>query len=656
MCSIPTSLYCSFPQLTRRAFSLMLVYVALSSAAPAVSGGELQQQRADYQRAEKLLREGNIKQFKKKVKTLKQYPLYPYLQLQELSRRLRTARVKEVQNFLEEHKQFSIASRLYSRWLYNLASRKQWQTFLQFYDDSRAGTELRCYYLRALIETGEPEAAFAGVPAIWLTGNSQPKSCDPLFKRWKSAGKLTDELTWRRMHMALERGQTSLARYLSKLLKKTSYKTAAATFLAVHQDPEQVKKLTVNKQQSSLNADIFIHGIRRWARTDVEAATKLFDKLVTRSEFEPADLNEAKVSLAYRFLLKPSKFGLKWLAEQAETSNDVRLLEYTARMALLQQDWPQLLSTIELMPPVLRQQMRWRYWTARVQQEQKNTATAGAIFAELADKRDFYGFLSAIELGKTFDFNDRALLPSAELVNEVAALPGMKMALELYAIGQPNNARREWSHALRGAPALTMVAAATLAQQWGWNNQAINTTIKAGTWNELTLRFPMSFLDYMTRGARIADIDLAWMYAIARQESAMKPDAISPVGARGLMQLMPATARETVQRSQLPLSAPQLLNEKHNSMIGSAHLSELMDYYDNNRILSSTAYNAGRRNVDGWLKRTNKPLPFDAWIETIPFRETRGYAQNVLMFASIYDYRMGDTIRFVHPHEKVIKR
>ena len=122
------------------------------------------------------------------------------------------------------------------------------------------------------------------------------------------------------------------------------------------------------------------------------------------------------------------------------------------------------------------------------------------------------------------------------------------------------------------------------------------------------------------------------------------------------MQLMPATARETVQRSQLPLRKPKLLDEKHNTLIGSAHLSELMHYYDNNRILSSGAYNAGRRNVDGWLQRSSEPLPFDVWIETIPFRETRGYVQNVLMFASIYDYRMGNTIRFVHPQETVIKQ
>ncbi|MGI9288263.1 MAG: transglycosylase SLT domain-containing protein [Pseudomonadales bacterium] len=655
---IPTFLTYDSGRLHFSAIVFLLVFVALSLTPTWVDAGELQQQRANYQRAEKLLREGKIKQFQKRAKSLKQYPLYPYLQLQELSRRLRTAKTKEVKKFLEQYKQFSIARRLHSRWLYNLANRKQWQTFLQFYDDTHAGTELRCYYLRALLSTGKANDAFAGVPSIWLAGKSQPKSCDPLFERWIDAGKLTEELTWRRLHLALEKNQISLARYLSRLLKQAKYKSSAATFMAVHKDPKRLKKLAANKQQTALSADIFLHGIRRWARTDVEAAAKLFDKSAARFQFDSTDLTEAKNSLAYRFLITPSKYGLKWLSKQIETNADPDLIEYTARLTLLYQNWPQLLAAIERMPVSLRQQMRWRYWSARAQQEingANDSATAEAIFVELADKRDYYGFLAAIELGQTFDFNDHALRPDAAVIAEVAELPGIKMALELYAVGQLSHARREWLHAIRGAPPLKMVAAAALAHQWGWDNQAITTTIKAETWNELTLRFPISFLDYMKKGARIADIDLAWMYAIARQESAMKPDAMSPVGARGLMQLMPATARETVNRSQLPLSKPQLLEEKHNSLIGSAHLSELMDYYANSRILASGAYNAGRRNVDGWLKRSKQTLPFDVWIETIPFRETRGYVQNVLMFASIYDYRMGDTIRFVHADERVIK-
>lgn len=653
---IPTAMTAKFCRLSTLVLTLVLLAPGVTPAW--VQAGELQQQRADYQRAQLLLRDGKLKQFHKRAKSLRQYPLYPYLQMQELSRRLRSAKTREVKKFLEQYQQFSIAQRLHSRWLYNLANRKQWQTFLQFYDDTRAGTELRCYYLRALLNTGKTSDALAGVPSIWLAGSSQPKSCDPLFDRWIAAGRLSEELKWRRLHLALQKNQISLARYLIKLFKQADYKASADTFVAVHQDPKRLRRLAANKQQTKLTADIFLHGIRRWARTDVEAAARLFDKSAARFQFDSSNLTEAKNSLAYRLLIAPSKFGLKWLNQHSATSTDSDFLDYTARLALLHENWPQLLTVVERMPDALRQQMRWRYWSARAQQEVNATgdsATVEAIYSELADKRDYYGFLSAIALGQTFDFNDHALQPDPALIQEVAELPGIKMALELYAVGQLSHARREWLYALRGAPALKMVAAATLAHQWGWDNQAVTTTITAETWDELTLRFPISFADYMKKGSRVAGIDLAWMYAIARQESAMKPDAISPVGARGLMQLMPATARETVNRSQLPLSKPQLLNERDNSLIGAAHLSELMDYYANNRILASAAYNAGRRNVDGWLQRRNESLPFDLWIETIPFRETRGYVQNVLMFAGIYDYRMGNTIRFVNGDERVIK-
>lgn len=645
------------PRVSPGLLLMLCITLALCPRGLPLHAGELQQQRASYQRAEKLLRQGKIKQFQKQAKALQNYPLYPYLRFQDLSRRLRTAKPREVNEFLREYKQFSVAGRLQSRWLYSLANRKQWRTFLQYYDAARAGTELRCHYLRALLETGKSREAFAGLPSIWLAGSSQPKSCDPLFKRWIAAGKLTDDLTWRRLLLALENNQMSLARYLIKLLKQSRYKSSAASLLAVHTNPERLQKIVGSAQRSALSGDIFLHGIRRWARSDVQAAAQLFDSTAARFQLDTSDLNEVRNSLAYRFLITPSEFGLQWAIKQSRASNDPDLSEYAARLALHYQDWPELLGTIARMPSAVRQQMRWRYWSARAQQEEDaatDSPAAEAIYSDLAEQRDYYGFLAAVALGRRFAVNDFALQPDPAEIAAVSELPGIAMALELYALGQLGNARREWSYALRGAPPLRMVAAATLAHEWGWDNQAITTTIKAETWDELTLRFPVSFADYMRKGARIAGIDLAWMYAIARQESAMKPDAISPAGARGLMQLMPATARETVDRSQLPLSQPQLLEEKHNSLIGSAHLSELMAYYGDNRILASAAYNAGRRNVDGWLQRSRKPLPYDVWIETIPFRETRGYVQNVLMFAGIYDYRMAQPIRFVHAREKVI--
>ena len=121
------------------------------------------------------------------------------------------------------------------------------------------------------------------------------------------------------------------------------------------------------------------------------------------------------------------------------------------------------------------------------------------------------------------------------------------------------------------------------------------------------------------------------------------------------MQLMPATAKATVKRNALPVSATNLLNEKDNSLIGSAHLGELSRNYGGNRILSSAAYNAGKSRADKWLKRSKQAQPFDVWVETIPFKETRNYVQNVLMFSAIYSYRLEENVEFIKTQEWIIK-
>ena len=332
---------------------------------------------------------------------------------------------------------------------------------------------------------------------------------------------------------------------------------------------------------------------------------------------------------------------------------------YAARIGLIYEHWQTVLKAIELMPESLQKTNRWQYWHAKASMQEKpqlDEVWKHNAFAELAKQRDYYGFLSALLLERSFDFNDHAISFSPDFQAQIKAIPGLEIALELYAAGELIGARREWRHALLDLPATHMISAAHIAKDWGWASQAVLTTIMARSWDELSLRFPLSYREYMHRGARMAGIELPWAYAIARQESAMNPAATSHAGAKGLMQLMPATAKETVKRNALPVKATDLHNEKVNSMIGTAHLGELARRYDGNRILASAAYNAGQHRADAWLKRSNREQSFDVWIETIPFKETRNYVQNVLMFSAIYDYRFENEVTFIKPNEWIVNR
>ena len=637
---------------------LIICLVAIVAIAPAMaSTSAIQKQRSIYLDAKKHIRAGKVKSLDRIKRQLKGYPLLPYLEFDDLSRGLRNANKKQVSSFLTRHKDLAVANRLKSRWLYNQAKKKNWPVFLEFYDDTLANTELRCYYLRALIQTGKPKDVWPHVPSLWIVGKSQPKSCDPLFSQWISGGHINNEHKWQRLKIALQKGNTRLASYVSKMLKG-SYKKSANKLLRVHRNPALVKKKTLFNTKNARDSEILIHGIRRLARTAPTEAARMLSRYTKSFKFMPDELTEAQKSIGFRILSHPSKKGLDWISKQLVKGVNQDVAVYAARISLLYNNWKILLKAIDFMPETLQQKERWQYWHAKASlalNPKLDEMWKHDAFGTLAVKRDFYGFLSARLLGQSFDFNDKTLTFGSDALSKVENTKGIIAALELYAADEPLNALREWHHALSQLPDTHMVVAAHIAEQWGWSNLAIQSTIKARAWDELKLRFPVSYVEYMKYGAKRGGIDLSWMYAIARQESAMNPSARSHAGAKGLMQLMPATAKATIQRNRLQIKNLDLLQEKQNSLVGGTHLGELIRYYDGNRALATAAYNAGKSRANSWLKRIDRTMPLDAWVETIPFKETRNYVQNVFMFASIYQYRLEQEPYFIKNSEWNIK-
>jgi soluble lytic murein transglycosylase len=192
----------------------------------------------------------------------------------------------------------------------------------------------------------------------------------------------------------------------------------------------------------------------------------------------------------------------------------------------------------------------------------------------------------------------------------------------------------------------------TLAQGWGWHAQGIQAAIAVRDRDELQVRFPLVYHDAFNTAAKEHNVDINWAYAIARQESAFVPDARSPAGAMGVMQLLPSTAKSTARNVGVTLSADrQLFEPETNIRLGTAHLNELMQRFGHNRILATAAYNAGPGRVHQWMANGGDLLPYDIWIETVPFHETRNYIQNVMTFSVIYGYRRGKQPRVLVENE-----
>jgi soluble lytic murein transglycosylase len=191
-----------------------------------------------------------------------------------------------------------------------------------------------------------------------------------------------------------------------------------------------------------------------------------------------------------------------------------------------------------------------------------------------------------------------------------------------------------------------------LATQKGWYRMAIDAAARAQVWDALDQRFPTPYQDIFKKNAALRQVSSTELMAIARRESAFFAGAQSPVGARGLMQIMPATGREVASSLQQRHSQSDLFDVDHNVLLGSAYYRQLLDRFGGNRIFALTAYNAGPHRVARWRNKAGQGIPVELWVETIPYKETRNYVQAVLSYNVVFQYMQDDTQILLTPLEQ----
>jgi soluble lytic murein transglycosylase len=227
---------------------------------------------------------------------------------------------------------------------------------------------------------------------------------------------------------------------------------------------------------------------------------------------------------------------------------------------------------------------------------------------------------------------------------ELLGRPGLLRAFELYAVGLPKFARREWSRALQGDDQTTQRLAAALANQRGWYDRAAFSLNSGDALRLYELRFPLATQDGVVPQAEQAGIDPAWAYGILRAESAWVSDARSGADARGLMQLVPATAAMVARSNGLNWNGgDSLYDPSTNITLGTRYLAQLASRYNGAPWLGSVAYNAGPNKLDQWLAARGTLAP-DVFVATMPYKETREYVARVMAFSLIYDWRLNGKV------------
>ncbi|WP_420558903.1 transglycosylase SLT domain-containing protein [Tepidicaulis sp.] len=312
-------------------------------------------------------------------------------------------------------------------------------------------------------------------------------------------------------------------------------------------------------------------------------------------------------------------------------------------------------------------QARGAYWMGRAADAMGDSAKAQVHFKEAAQhSTTFYGQLAEAALSAGAKKPAKLVIASADAAPRkgeasLMARPVMKATLMLYDADWTRMGR---VFALHLAETLEHPAElAALAEKigsLGYPEVAVRIAKTAATRNIVLPEqsYPLGVVpNYPAKGR---PVEPAFVYGLSRQESEFNPRAVSHAGARGLMQLMPATAKGVARRVSVPYRRDRLLDDPaYNAMLGSAHLGELLDEFSGSYIMTIAAYNAGERRVDEWVDTFGDPRStgVDAidWIESIPYSETRNYVQRVLENIQVYRARLAGGVASLDI-EKDLKR
>ena len=435
----------------------------------------------------------------------------------------------------------------------------------------------------------------------------------------------------------------SLAEFSARL-PMTENNTALLKFAVLQSFPRYLRTLPENMKDPSFAP--YAQWAKNWQLTD-------------------AEMREWEIAFLNRFFDNESPLFQQWRDTELLNLNADNLTERRLRMAIWQKT--DLTPWLNALSDEGRQKQEWRYWFAKTIEKSDSQKTT-EIWTALSHERGFYPMLAAAKLdpqtrGKRYHFGQPQLLVAPSITDEAWAdeFPKLKPALEeiaeLRQLDRLGAAKQRWRFLLENLPAdqkkEKQIALSQYANQQNWFDLGVDGSIIAKAFDHIQLRLPIAYSHYydialkprsLTLSKRkpqasqnATSISKTFAMAISRQESAWNPQAQSSANARGLMQLLPSTAKATASHAKLPYTDEvDLFKPLNNILLGTAYLAELNAKYPNNRILIASAYNAGAHRVEKWLARANGKLEMDEFVASIPFYETRGYVQNVLTYDFYY--------------------
>ena len=557
----------------------------------------------------------------------------------ELRARLDQASTAEIQEFLTTYAGTYAEDRLRNDWLLQLGRQRDWALIAQEYPRFRMNDdrEVRCYALGTEAQLNKPETP-AELKKLWYALRESDDGCTTVAEKLHDAKKLDSLDIWRKARLAMDNNRPRAAQAALNIESAELGKQA----ILIHADPQKYldKRIVAFTRKRK---ELSVLALIRIANTDPDKAAQLLEKkwglMLTKEEH---NWTWGVIGKQAAQKLQDNAHAYFSKVSRNQDLND-DLLAWKARAALRQGDWKAVAATLDAMEDA-KNDATWVYWKARAHLNTATTdaqrADATASLKSIAGLKGFYEQLALEELGQAISVPAK---PSPLTALEKAAAQqnaGLQRALYALSLGLRPEGNREWNystnlHTPGGMNERELLAAADLAcskQVW---DRCINTSDRTKTQIDFDQRFPMPLKDTVLRKSKEVQLDPAYVYGLIRQESRFIMDAKSVVGASGLMQVMPATAKWTAKKIGLTnFQLNQLNDHETNVAIGTGYLKLVLDDFDGSMPLAAAAYNAGPSRSRAWRK--GPVLEAAIWAENIPFAETRDYVKKVLSNTTNY--------------------
>ncbi len=627
-------------QLLRAILTPLVAAAVLAAAAPLVQA----QNRGDDTLLEmqQAFRKGDRKKLEQLLPAARGHALEPWAAYWELKARLNEAMPQEVQAFMQRYAGSYQEDRLRNDWLLLLGQRRDWGQFAEQHPHYRMSDdrEVRCYALLIdQIKGTAPATVADDVRSNWYAQRDADDGCTHAAGELYGYKKLSAVDIWRKARLGAEANRPRAVRAAVEIVAPE-----VLTQLKEVLDSPSKYLSARNTAGSRVRQELVLLALIKLASGDPDSAAHQLDS--KWSEYLSAEERNwawGVIGKSAAQKLSGSAHGYFSNVTRNSHLND-DLLGWKVRAALRAGQWKAVGNVVDAMSAETRQDSTWVYWKARAMLAAKPSeaerAEARQLLTGIAGTRGFYEQLALEELGQRITVPPAPAPLTAEEKAAARANPGLNRGLYAILLGLRSEGVREWNyttnlHTPGGMADRELLAAADFACQREVWDRCINTSERTKTVTDMAQRFPMPFRAAVVERAQGIGLDPAYVYGLIRQESRFIMDARSHVGASGLMQVMPATARWTARKIGLTgFTADQITDRDTNITIGTAYLKLALDDFAGSMPMAAAAYNAGPGRPRSW--RNGPVLDAAIWAENVPFAETRDYVKKVLANTTNY--------------------